>query len=295
MAGGFKRTFNWMFAGTVSLVGLCVFSELGMRFFKGRGFFIPEAQKQHLKDANHVSDKFENFTAESTVVKPTVRPTQTTSPRKTRPTSRGYDWSKFDEDKTPFPVEDTLTVSNPVRPKKVQPVSIPVQTRTTSTVDFTIDLKSKSGSGRSFSFDLADTVSDGHLKMKVSEKGETKTDFGDNIYLNVVYFNPNKPQSKGLAFSIVFCQNGGFLLMPFDNSLGEYVCLAKGDNITVQQNPYSKTTEVRDGSISFSNPTIIQKDGKRVVEIKQMDILPQVIQSHKNNKIPVVRGGGYTR
>ena len=301
MASGVRKTINWIFFGCVSLFGLCVYSELGMRFFKGKGYFLPESQKSHLKDKNYVSDKFKEFKEDKT----TILPVEPKKDIKTRPQttigtgssfapkkSAGYDWASVDEGIEPSPLGSTLTDSEPrktvsTQPKKIQ-TPAPVM-KTVLDTDFVIDVKSKSGSGRSYSFDLADNLTQNYLKMKISETGERKTDFGSNVYLNVVYFNPNKPQGKGMAFSVVFCQDGGFLLAPYNDTLGQYICLSKGDRITVQHNPATNQLNINGGSLAIPNAVTVNKNAPRVVEVKQIDIKPQVIQSHKNNKIPLIR------
>ena len=298
MASGVRKTINWIFFSGVSLVGLCVFSELGMRFFKGKGYFLPDYQKAHLKDPNHVADRFKAFNEEETTIHP-VEPKKKTKPQTTVASGSlsskkqvKFDWSSVDEGIEPSPLGSTLIDAEDSKARRIQPVKTQTHTVVQPSVfdwDFTIDVKSKSGLGRSYSFDLADSLTQNYLKMKISESGERKTDFGNNVYLNVVYFNPDKPKNKGMAFSVIFCQDGGFLLAPFDDSLGQYVCLSKGDKITVQHNSRTNQIEVKGGSLSIPNAVIVDKNAQRVVEVKQIEILPQVIQSHKNNRIPLIK------
>ena len=300
MSGGVRKTINWIFFSGVSLVGLCVFSELGMRFFKGKGYFLPEYQKSHLKDANHVVDKFKAFNEEETTIHP-VEPKKNTKTNPHATVASGslsskkqvkFDWSSVDEGIEPSPLGSTLIDADNSKARRSQPVKTQTHTVVQPSVfdwDFTIDVKSKSGSGRSYSFDLADSLTQNYLKMKISETGERKTNFGDNVYLNIVYFNPNKPKNKGMAFSVIFCQDGGFLLAPFNDSLGQYVCLSKGDRITIQHNARTNQINVNGGSLSIPNAVTMDKNALRVVEVKQIEILPQVIQSHKNNRIPLIK------
>ncbi len=159
--------------------------------------------------------------------------------------------------------------------------------------DFVIDLKTKTGSFRRFVFSIEQTKQKGMMKLRVAEFTGLSREIGGNMKMNIIVFNPKKQNELGIAFSIIFHHNKGFLVAPYDKSLDSAVFIAKGDKICVAYNTQKRGPQIIADNIKVSLGMKKLNETTRYVSTIKLPVRPQVIQKHKNNKIPVVNPQHY--
>lgn len=80
---------------------------------------------------------------------------------------------------------------------------------------FEIDLLTKSGSDKRFTFNIKGRNQNGDIQMSVKEVGGIDSALGGMLRLNLVYWNPSFPNQEGLAFQVLFNdEQGCFIRSP---------------------------------------------------------------------------------
>ena len=80
---------------------------------------------------------------------------------------------------------------------------------------FEIDLFTKSGSDKRFTFNIKGRNKDGDIQMNIKEVGGIDSVLGGMLRLNLVYWDPSFPNQKGLTFQVLFNdEQGCFIRSP---------------------------------------------------------------------------------
>ena len=80
---------------------------------------------------------------------------------------------------------------------------------------FEIDLLTKSGSDKRFTFNIKGRNKDGDIQMSIKEVGGIDSVLGGMLRLNLVYWDPSFPDQKGLTFQVLFNdERGCFIRSP---------------------------------------------------------------------------------
>lgn len=194
------------------------------------------------------------------------------------------------------PITSSQQVERMAKPVQEKPIDQERRQSSTSVFsadDFVIDLKTKTGSFRRFVFSIEQTKQKSMMKLRVAEFTGLSREIGGNMKMNIVVFNPKKTNEFGTAFSIIFHHNKGFLVAPYDKSLDSAVFIAKGDKICVAYNTQKRGPQIIPDNLKVSLNMEKLNETTRYVSITKLPIRPQVIQKHKNNKIPVVNPQHY--
>lgn len=153
---------------------------------------------------------------------------------------------------------------------------------------FTIDISDDLTSPQQFCFDIKGKEKSGEIRLSYSEYGDSHYQSNGNIKLNIVFWNPQNPQQKGIAFLLDFKQKKGVLIRPFDNSK-QTVYVANGERLCATLNNQNyQTVLISNRKVYFKKFETIHFRQERLVKAQPREISSQIQAAHQKSKCPLV-------
>lgn len=149
---------------------------------------------------------------------------------------------------------------------------------------FTVDLKTQDGSPRRFEINVQERNSRGEIKAKVREIGKKNTRLGGMARLNVVFWDPAKPEQKGLCFQLCFNDERGCFIRPYDSSV-QVVYVGKNERLHAQRE--ASGTLLFGNQIPNMRGTSVLSRSDIVLPEYNVPIVQKVLNVHNRDGRPI--------
>ncbi len=157
---------------------------------------------------------------------------------------------------------------------------------------FTVDMLALSGPNKQFSFDVRGQDNQGDVRIEITEYGSSKSELGENLKFNVVFFEPDNNDKKGIGFSLTFHHKTGCVIGSYDSSLRSLVYVGEGDRFCVEMNGKSKEKVKRPVIFSTILPRLIDgetlmRDLPQYVKPRFVNVPPKIKASYSRADVPI--------